>query len=200
MVDCNHEKCKTILIWAFESINRRKNMMRQTSEKIGSISGESTDYTMALVKPLATLLDRKCKRCGLYEEDALTSDDTFDEWELCPDEFSPPPEGRYKRFKEKEFNATFLCSQCNVSESGTAAKPTTTDPINPNSAASAKRNFNSRLGIVILCASFVVLVAIVIVLYKLWEKKKREEQQARFLKLFEEDDDLEVELGLRDEL
>ncbi|KAL2939445.1 Aprataxin [Bienertia sinuspersici] len=33
---------------------------------------------------------------------------------------------------------------------------------------------------------------------KLWQKKKREEQYARLLKLFEEDDELEVELGLRD--
>lgn len=50
----------------------------------------------------------------------------------------------------------------------------------------------------------VVLVVIVVValfsfvLYKLWQKKKRAEQYARLLKLFEEDDELEVELGLRD--
>ncbi|KAH0731833.1 hypothetical protein KY289_003021 [Solanum tuberosum] len=31
-----------------------------------------------------------------------------------------------------------------------------------------------------------------------WQKKKREEQYARLLKLFEEDDELELELGLRD--
>uniref|UniRef100_A0A452Z5D3 Uncharacterized protein n=1 Tax=Aegilops tauschii subsp. strangulata TaxID=200361 RepID=A0A452Z5D3_AEGTS len=35
-------------------------------------------------------------------------------------------------------------------------------------------------------------------LFKYWQKKKREEQHARLLKLFEEDDDIEVELGLRD--
>ncbi|PQQ13489.1 uncharacterized protein Pyn_16670 [Prunus yedoensis var. nudiflora] len=35
-------------------------------------------------------------------------------------------------------------------------------------------------------------------LFKLWQKKKREEQYARLLKLFEEDDELELELGLRD--
>ncbi|CAI0375122.1 unnamed protein product, partial [Linum tenue] len=35
-------------------------------------------------------------------------------------------------------------------------------------------------------------------LFKFWQKKKREEQYARLLKLFEEDDELEVELGLRD--
>ncbi|XP_030539196.1 uncharacterized protein LOC115747258 [Rhodamnia argentea] len=47
----------------------------------------------------------------------------------------------------------------------------------------------------------VVIVAVALfsfVLYKLWQKKKRAEQYARLLKLFEEDDELEVELGLRD--
>lgn len=50
----------------------------------------------------------------------------------------------------------------------------------------------------------IILLAIVAVglfsffLFKLWQRKKREEQYARLLKLFEEDDELEVELGLRD--
>ncbi|KAJ0077892.1 hypothetical protein Patl1_36738 [Pistacia atlantica] len=50
----------------------------------------------------------------------------------------------------------------------------------------------------------IVLLAVVAVglfsffLFKLWQRKKREEQYARLLKLFEEDDELEVELGLRD--
>ncbi|XP_078182100.1 uncharacterized protein LOC144575735 isoform X2 [Carex rostrata] len=35
-------------------------------------------------------------------------------------------------------------------------------------------------------------------LFKYWQKKKREEQHARLLKLFEEDDELEVELGFRE--
>lgn len=32
--------------------------------------------------------------------------------------------------------------------------------------------------------------------YKFWQKRKREKEQARFLKLFEEVDDIEDELGL----
>lgn len=50
----------------------------------------------------------------------------------------------------------------------------------------------------------IVLIALVLfsmfsfALFKLWRKKKREEQYARLLKLFEEDDELELELGLRD--
>ncbi|KZV37322.1 hypothetical protein F511_01190 [Dorcoceras hygrometricum] len=53
----------------------------------------------------------------------------------------------------------------------------------------------------IILISFLGLLAVVafsVYLYKLWQKKKREEQHARLLKLFEQDDDLEVELGIRD--
>ncbi|KAK8951480.1 hypothetical protein KSP39_PZI004647 [Platanthera zijinensis] len=41
-------------------------------------------------------------------------------------------------------------------------------------------------------------VAVTVFMFKLWQKKKRQEQYARLLKLFEEDDELELELGLRD--
>lgn len=148
-------------------------------------------------QPLTALPERKCKRCGFYEEDKLTSDDTFDEWELCPGEFSPAPEGRYRHYKKNEFNATFLCPQCNASDSGT--DKTTTDPESPSSADSNKRD-KSKLAIVIWCMSFLAVLAMAVFLYKLWQRKKREEQAASFLRLFEEDDDLEIELGLKEEL
>lgn len=64
-----------------------------------------------LLQPLTQLSDNKCKRCGLYEEDYITPDDVFDEWELCPDDFRAPS-GKYIRFKDKEFNATLVCPQC----------------------------------------------------------------------------------------
>ena len=57
----------------------------------------------------------KCKRCGFYEADFLKSDE-FDEWELCPSDFSNA-DGRYNHFKEKELNATFLCLECMPLES-----------------------------------------------------------------------------------
>ena len=46
-----------------------------------------------------------------------------------------------------------------------------------------------------------VLVSAILILgavggYKYWQKKKREQDQARFLKLFEEGDDIEDELDL----
>lgn len=52
----------------------------------------------------------------------------------------------------------------------------------------------------VIVALFVIVVVALVSfsLFKFWQKKKREEQYARLLKLFEEDDELEVELGLRD--
>lgn len=46
-----------------------------------------------------------------------------------------------------------------------------------------------------------ILVSVVFIVgsvtaYKFWQKRKREKEQARFLKLFEEVDDIEDELGL----
>lgn len=52
--------------------------------------------------------------------------------------------------------------------------------------------------VVLILVGFVAVAMFSFFLYKLWQKKKRDEQYARLLKLFEEDDELEVELGLRD--
>lgn len=62
--------------------------------------------------------------------------------------------------------------------------------------ATSSSNFGSIVLIVILV--LVVLGLVSFFLFKLWRKKKREEQYARLLKLFEQDDELELELGLRD--
>ncbi|KAJ6706670.1 hypothetical protein OIU79_011160 [Salix purpurea] len=56
----------------------------------------------------------------------------------------------------------------------------------------------SNTGIPKIAIIFVSMVAIgflAFFLFKFWQKKKREEQHARLLKLFEEDDELEAELG-----
>ncbi|CAI9098127.1 OLC1v1034713C3 [Oldenlandia corymbosa var. corymbosa] len=66
-------------------------------------------------QPLTELLEKKCKRCGIYEHDKIASDDVFDEWELCASDFT---DGKYNHVKEGEFNATFLCSDCVPSENG----------------------------------------------------------------------------------
>ncbi|KAL7258024.1 hypothetical protein ACSBR1_004199 [Camellia fascicularis] len=52
--------------------------------------------------------------------------------------------------------------------------------------------------IIIICLVLASVGLLSFSLFKLWQKKKREEQYARLLKLFEQDDELELELGLRD--
>uniref|UniRef100_A0A6N2K9J1 Sulfotransferase n=1 Tax=Salix viminalis TaxID=40686 RepID=A0A6N2K9J1_SALVM len=56
----------------------------------------------------------------------------------------------------------------------------------------------SNTGIPRIAIIFVSMGFSLFFLFKFWQKKKREEQYARLLKLFEEDDELEVELGRRD--
>ncbi|KAF6171051.1 hypothetical protein GIB67_014631 [Kingdonia uniflora] len=130
-------------------------------------------------QPLTEFVDEKCKRCGLYEKDTLKSDDTFDEWEFCPSDFTAP-DGKYVRVKDNELNATFLCPQC--------------------VSASIMPNGNNGLHVifVIIISAVVSTVSVigVVTAYKYWQKKKREQDHARFLKLFDDSDDIEDELGL----
>ncbi|KAK8928601.1 hypothetical protein KSP39_PZI017759 [Platanthera zijinensis] len=136
-------------------------------------------------QPLTELPEEKCKRCGIYEHDAFKSDDTFDEWELCPADFL---DGKYFRFIENEFNATFLCSNCTASA----------DSNKEQSQNTATRHDKGKVGYIIIICSFVslILAAGMVAAYRFWQKRKRDQDQARFLKLFDEGDDLEDELGL----
>ncbi|KAK9290557.1 hypothetical protein L1049_008727 [Liquidambar formosana] len=133
-----------------------------------------------------TELSEKCKRCGFYEEDVITSDDVFDEWEFCPSDFTSA-DGKYIRSKDNEFNATFLCPQCVPLETA-------------SNHASGSQNGGKGMHIflVIMISALVSTVSIlgIVAAYKYWQKKKREQDQARFLKLFEDGDEIEDELGL----
>ncbi|EXB23435.1 hypothetical protein L484_005725 [Morus notabilis] len=136
-------------------------------------------------QPLTELPDKKCKRCGFYEKDVFKSDDVFDEWEFCPSDFTS--DGKYIRFKDNEVNATFSCPKCTPSSTGS------------NSASdSHKGRKGMHVALIILISALIstVLILGLIAAYKYWQKKKREQDQARFLKLFEEGDDIEDELGL----
>ncbi|XP_061366657.1 uncharacterized protein LOC133309831 isoform X2 [Gastrolobium bilobum] len=138
-------------------------------------------------QPMTNFSSKKCKRCGFYEEDSFIADDVFDEWELCPSDFTAP-DGVYVRFKEKEFNASFLCPEC-LSFSGISISP---------ADGSHHDGKGMHVAVVVLLS---LLVSAILILggvgaYKYWQKKKREQDQARFLKLFEEGDDIEDELGL----
>ncbi|XVF45936.1 hypothetical protein PTKIN_Ptkin02bG0247900 [Pterospermum kingtungense] len=67
-----------------------------------------------------------------------------------------------------------------------------------SSKAKSKANKNTGTKVLIILIGLVAVMLFSFFLFKLWQKKKRDEQYARLLKLFEEDDELEVELGLRD--
>lgn len=135
-------------------------------------------------QPLTELLDKKCKRCGFYEKDTIKADDVYDEWELCPSEFK---DGKYTRSKEKEFNATFLVRQ------GDSLKTASS-----SSSGTHVGRKGTHLAVILLIVLLVLTVAIIggVAVFKYWQKKKRQQDQARFLKLFEDGDDLEDELGL----
>ncbi|KAK6129628.1 hypothetical protein DH2020_036638 [Rehmannia glutinosa] len=82
---------------------------------------------------------------------------------------------------------------------GSADNPSTSDSSNNNTAASKKSSGTSTpLTILFTFIGLLAVGAFSVFLYKLWQRKKREEQHARLLKLFEQDDELEVELGIRD--
>ncbi|CAA7022777.1 unnamed protein product [Microthlaspi erraticum] len=75
------------------------------------------------------------------------------------------------------------------------------DSKNTNTGVKAESHTSSsKTGtkVILILLGFVTVGMFSFFLYKLWQKKKRDEQYARLLKLFEEDDELEVELGLRD--
>lgn len=147
-------------------------------------------------QPLTELSDKKCKRCGFYELDNISSDDVFDEWEFCPSDFTAP-DGKYIHFKDKEVNATFSCPECVVSPK--------TAPIGSGSDSGSQSGGKGKgkgmhIFLVIMIGVVVSTVSIVMFMvgYKYWQKKKRMQDQARFLKLFEDGDDIEDELGLGD--
>ncbi|KAJ0503215.1 hypothetical protein HanHA300_Chr11g0421771 [Helianthus annuus] len=49
------------------------------------------------------------------------------------------------------------------------------------------------LGVV---SSTVLLITGLLLAYKIWQKRKRQQDQARFMKLFEDTDEIEDELGI----
>ena len=79
--------------------------------------GSNVEILSLCFQPLTEFKSKKCKRCGFYEEDSIKSDDVFEEWELCPSDFTAP-DGEYVRYNKKEFNATFLCLECTAYSNG----------------------------------------------------------------------------------
>ncbi|RAL48834.1 hypothetical protein DM860_001154 [Cuscuta australis] len=110
--------------------------------------------------------------------------DVFDEWEFCASDFSST-DGKYIHFKDKELNATFLCPEC-------------AHPVGPpqHSGPSNEKAMTHWAFIVVIGATVSVVFALgMVTSYKLWQKRKRQQEQARFIRLFEGDDDVDDEFG-----
>ncbi|KAF7804515.1 putative transmembrane protein [Senna tora] len=137
-------------------------------------------------QPLTNFSSKKCKRCGIYEENSIIADDVYEEWEFCPSDFTTP-QGIYVRFKEKKFNATFLCPEC-------------LSLFNVSSSASHEHDsgIGRQVAVVVLLSSLTSTILIIgmVGAYKYWQMKKRLRDQSRFVRLSEDGDDGEVELGL----
>ncbi|KAK4392201.1 hypothetical protein Sango_1997900 [Sesamum angolense] len=171
-------------------------------------------------KPLTELKDTKCKRCGFYEKDAITTMTPFDEWEFCASDFTRS-DGRYVHLKEKRLMLHFYAQNVSLLQ------------MSPRQGNIDWNHYLVSLGIIacgvsfsmvtgavcrdaeyfsnaknyfqvmhwILVAFIAVLVSAVVIAgfvtaYKYGQKRKRQQEQARFLRLFEEGDDIEDELGI----
>ncbi|KAL3623016.1 hypothetical protein CASFOL_031832 [Castilleja foliolosa] len=143
-------------------------------------------------QPLTQIQDKKCKRCGIYEKDPIKTVE-LDEWELCPSDFTS--DGKYIHFKEREFNATLQCPEC-VSLGGQASNhsETQTKPKTDSEPESNELRWAIIAAIIVVVSG--VFIAGLVSICKYCQKRKRQQQQARFLKLFEETDDIEDELGI----
>ncbi|KAK8546332.1 hypothetical protein V6N13_067557 [Hibiscus sabdariffa] len=142
-------------------------------------------------QPLTDLNGKKCKRCGFYEKDVIRIDHVYEEWELCPSDFKAPS-GKYVFFKEKQLNATFHCPEC-----ATLPGASNATPQNPNDDDDDDgKGMHIFMIVLITLLVLTVTITALVVAHKRWQKKKRQQEQARFLKLFEEGDDIEDELGL----
>ncbi|XAR50969.1 hypothetical protein NMG60_11005447 [Bertholletia excelsa] len=136
-------------------------------------------------QPLTEFQNKKCKRCGFYQEGILHSSD-FDEWELCPSDFTGS-DGSYSHLKDKELKATFLCSEC---------QPFGSDSNDAKEVHNGAEGMHLAIVIAISVGVSTAFVVGLAVAYKYWRKRKRQQEQARFLKLFEEGDDIEDELDV----
>ncbi|KAK9756163.1 hypothetical protein RND81_01G077900 [Saponaria officinalis] len=142
-------------------------------------------------QPLTEFLNKKCKRCKLYEKDKFpwSHTDILDEWEFCPSDFTSP-DAKCTIVKAKKFNATFSCPTC--PDLGVV----------PHVAVPQSERKGLSVTIIILISSIATIIVVVGFIggYMFWKKRKMKQEQLRFMKLFEEQDDLEDEFGLGDDI
>lgn len=71
--------------------------------------------------------------------------------------------------------------------------------LDPHQAPKPENEGHGMHWAIVTLISILALILVILGLaaaYKYWQKKKRQKDQARFLKLFEEGDDIEDELGI----
>ncbi|KAG6479950.1 hypothetical protein ZIOFF_063427 [Zingiber officinale] len=90
-----------------------------------------------------------------------------------------------------EFDSVIIAT-IGLSENPSSPKDSTTTTSNHSSSS------KTGLELFLACLGVAIIILLSFFLFKMWQKRRREEQYARLLKLFEEDNELEVELGLRD--
>ncbi|KAL9239260.1 hypothetical protein vseg_013600 [Gypsophila vaccaria] len=143
-------------------------------------------------QPLTDFSNKKCKRCKLIEKHKLPwpHTGTLDEWEFCPSDFTSP-DATYTIIKAKEFSATFSCPTC-----------LHRDAVPQVVAAPKIEKKGLSVAVVVLISSTatVTVIAGFVGGYKFWKKRKKRQEQLRFMQLFEEQDDMDDELGLGDDL
>ncbi|XP_045817942.1 uncharacterized protein LOC123910769 [Trifolium pratense] len=93
------------------------------------------------------------------------------------------------------YSSLFILGFCNDDDSSSSKHAVAAE------SESQTQRSSGSFTMIMLITVFIALVVFSLLsflLFKLWRKKKREEQYALLLKLFEEDDELELELGLKD--
>lgn len=71
--------------------------------------------------------------------------------------------------------------------------------LDPDQASKSKDGGHGLHWVIVALISILASILVIFGLaaaYKFWQKKKRQKEQARFLKLFEDTDDIEDELGI----
>lgn len=71
--------------------------------------------------------------------------------------------------------------------------------VNSNSESDThvgRKGMHVAIIVLISLLASIVTAIVLMAAYKYWQKKKRQQDQARFLKLFEDGDEIEDELGL----
>eukprot|EP00897_Mesotaenium_endlicherianum_P007968 jgi/Mesen1/719/ME001096S10748 len=156
-------------------------------------------------QPLTALEGKRCKRCGFFEADKLKPDDVYEEWELCPLNFSPPPAPLHVRYAPRQFNATFRCPECNAADESRPPPSPSIDDLGVEGSAAQRGGDGGGLStwvIVVIAVCSALVIALVVLGVVRWRQAERwpfrrskYEDSARFMQLFDEEDDELAELG-----